>query len=249
MHQQAPRSTTIDLDQARAIVSEVPHWHHKFEVLPGIVTPGSYDPQFLLEKLQLPADMTDMRVLDVGPSDGFFSMSMVRRGAQVTAVDYRAKAGHGFGAMERLTGLEFDYRQANLYDLDVADFGKFDVVLFLGVLYHLPDMVRALHLLARLCANRLLLETQFEPDLLPGVAVARYYEARTLANDITNFWVPNKECLFALLRDTEFRVDRNDSWGERLLVDCSRFDTNAGKTDLAYGLLPDRTVKTGNAKA
>jgi tRNA (mo5U34)-methyltransferase len=79
--------------------------------------------------------------------------------------------------------------------------------------------------------------------------VARYYEARTLANDITNFWVPNKECLFALLRDTGFQVDRDDSWSERLLVDCSRSGTNARKTDLAYGLMPERTAKPGNAKA
>ncbi|WP_156938246.1 hypothetical protein [Mesorhizobium sp. WSM3626] len=43
-----------------------------------------------------------------------------------------------------------------------------------------------------------------EPDLMPGVAVAQYYEAGTLAGDITNFWVPNRECLFAMLRDVGF---------------------------------------------
>ena len=238
MHSREPALTSIDRDRAQAIVSDVAHWHHKFEVFPGVVTPGSYDPQFLLEKLQLPADMTGMRALDLGPSDGFFSMHMARRGAQVTAVDYRAKARHGFGAMEQLTGLEFDYRQMNLYDMDAADFGDFDFVLLLGVLYHLPDMLRALHLVSRLCRNRLLLETQFEPNLMPGTAVARYYEAGTLANDITNFWVPNKECVFALLRDTGFQVDRNDIWSERLLVDCSRVKTNAKKMNLAYGLVP-----------
>jgi tRNA (mo5U34)-methyltransferase len=241
MHYRATALTSTDRERARTIVSEVPHWHHKFEVFPGVVTPGSYDPQFLLEKLQLPADMTGMRALDIGPSDGFFSMSMARRGAQVTAVDYRAKGSHGFAAMEQLTGLQFDYRQMNLYDINVAEFGEFDFVLFMGVLYHLPDVMRALHLVARLCRNRLLLETQYEPDLLPGVAVARYYEAATLANDDTNFWVPNKECLFALLRETGFQIDRGDSWGERLLVDCSRLKTEASKLDLAYGLMRARS--------
>ena len=48
MHSRAP-VTSGDQDRARATVSKVPHWHHKFEVYPGVVTPGSYDPQFLLE--------------------------------------------------------------------------------------------------------------------------------------------------------------------------------------------------------
>jgi len=238
MHHQAPASSSAERERAQAVVSQVPHWHHKFEVFPGVVTPGSYDPQFLLEKLQLPTDMTGMRALDIGPSDGFFSMNMARRGARVTAVDYRAKDGHGFGAMERLTGLEFDYRQMNLYDIPASDIGEFDLVLFLGVLYHLPDMIRALDIVARLCRSRLLVETQFEPELMPGVAVARYYEAGTLANDITNFWVPNKECLFAILRDTGFHMRREDSWGKRLLVDSTRFKTDTKKMDLAYGLIP-----------
>ena len=81
-------------------------------------------------------------------------------------------------------------------------------------------------------------ETQFEADLMPGLAVARYYEAGTLANDITNFWVPNRECLFAILRDTGFQMRREDSWGKRMLVDSSRFRVNAKKMDLAYGLIP-----------
>ncbi|MFD2055893.1 class I SAM-dependent methyltransferase [Mesorhizobium calcicola] len=237
MHNRAP-VTSGDRDRARAIVSTVRHWHHKFEVFPGVVTPGSYDPQFLLEKLRLPDDMTGLRALDIGPSDGFFSMHMARRGARVTAVDYRAKSGHGFEAMEQLTGLEFDYRQMNLYDIPGSDIGEFDLVLFLGVLYHLPDMMRALNIVSQLCRSRLLVETQFEPELMPGVAVAQYYEASTLAGDITNFWAPNKECLFAMLRDTGFRIDRDDNWGKRLMVDASVDGQAKGKkTRLAYGLI------------
>ncbi|PWV98721.1 tRNA (mo5U34)-methyltransferase [Hoeflea marina] len=239
MHDDLQETNPGDGDRAEAMVSLVRHWHHKFEVFPGVITPGSYDPMFLLEKLQLPDDLTGMRALDIGPSDGFFSMHLARRGAQVTAVDYRAKNTHGFGVMEQLTGLEFDYRQMNLYDVSAAEIGQFDLVLFLGVFYHLPDMMRALNLLSQLCRARLLVETQFEPDLMPGVAVARYYEAGTLADDITNFWVPNKECLFAMLRDTGFQVDRDDSWGKRMLVDASLSPLQrTKKMDLAYGLVP-----------
>ncbi|MBN8940853.1 MAG: methyltransferase domain-containing protein [Rhizobiales bacterium] len=232
---------SADWAKAQDMVSRVPHWHHKFEIVPGLVTPGSYDPQFMLDKLQLPADMTGVRALDIGPSDGFFSMHMARRGAHVTAIDYRAKDAHGFGAMEALSGLTFEYMQMNLYDIDPSSLGEFDVVLFLGVLYHLPDMMRALDLISRLCRTRLFVETQYEPDLTPGVAVARYYEARTLAGDITNFWAPNRECLQAMLRDAGFRVDREDDWGARLLVDASvDVQQEQKKVRMAYGLMPKR---------
>ncbi len=72
MQERAPAIPPSDRARAQTIVSKVPHWHHKFEVFPGVVTPGSYDPRFMLEKLQLPEDMTGMLVLDIGPSDGFF---------------------------------------------------------------------------------------------------------------------------------------------------------------------------------
>jgi len=240
MEDQAPTPGSADIESARALVAEVPHWHHKFEIFPGVETPGSYSPEFMFDKLQLPGDMTGLRALDIGPSDGFFSMKMGRRGAQVTAIDYRAKSTHGFAVMERLTGLQFDYRQANLYDLASLELGTFDIVLFLGVLYHLPDMMRGLDLVARHCRKRLIVETKYDPNLMPGAAVARYYEAGTLANDLTNFWVPNKECLFAMLRDTGFRVDRHDNWGDRLLVDAALDDRRTSeKLKLAYGLLPE----------
>ena len=228
----------IDPAEARTLIAGVRQWHHAFEILPGLVTPGSYNPQFMWDKLQLPDDLHGVRALDLGPSDGFFSMKLAQCGADVTAIDYRAKDDHGFAAMERLTGLSFDYRRMNLYDVDPAAIGSFDIVLFLGVLYHLPDMMRALDIVARLSRDRLLIETQYEPDLADGVAVARYYEGRTLAGDITNFWVPNKECLHAMLRDTGFRVVREEAWGPRLLVDTSRIAPGVSdKMMLSYGLL------------
>lgn len=237
MQDRAQVQAPIDMAEARATIAGVSRWHHRFEILPGLITPGSYDPRFLLEKLALPDDMRGIRALDIGPSDGFFSMSMALRGAEVTAIDYRAKDAHGFAVMERLAGLTFDYRQMNLYDVNPEEMGAFDVVLFLGVLYHLPDMMRALDIVTRLCGGRLLIETQCEPDLMAGVAVARYCEARTLAGDITNFWVPNRECVHAMLRDIGFQVDREEGWGERLLVDTSRkAGSETGKLGPAYGL-------------
>lgn len=229
----------MDQKLATELMSKVKHWHHKFRIMDGVDTPGSYDPGFLLELLKLPLDMRGIRVLDIGPSDGFFSMHMALRGADVTSIDYRAKTSHGFAAMEAITGLKFDYRQANVYDLKRSELGSFDIVLVLGVLYHLPDMIRAMNIVNQLCNGRMLLETAYEPNLLPGIAVARYYQSATLNDDRTNFWVPNRECISAMLSDCGFTVDRDEVWGERILIDSHVQTTERpDKMILAYGRVP-----------
>lgn len=227
----------MDIAEAEAIVRAVPAWHHDFEIFPDVRTNGSYDPSSMWQHLQLPDDLTGKRVLDIGASDGFFSMNLARHGADVTSVDYRRKDVHGFAAMEQITNLKFKYQQANIYELRQADIGTFDIVLFLGVLYHLPDMVRALAIVRDLCDGVLFLETDAEPDLVPGIACARYYEADTLANDLTNFWAPNKECVFAMLRDVGFSSVRHEMSGRRLLLEA-RTEPRTYKMALGYGKVP-----------
>ena len=60
--------------EARRLVASGPHWFEKFTIAPGVVTPGVYNPEFVLDKMRLPADLGGCRVLDVGASDGFFSL-------------------------------------------------------------------------------------------------------------------------------------------------------------------------------
>lgn len=228
---------------AQGLVASVPAWHHRFEISPGVVTPGSYDPEFLWNKMRLPQDMQGARILDIGPSDGFFSLKLRRCGAEVVSVDYRPKELHGFGIMERLSGLDFDYRQANVYDIEPGSFGTFNAVLFFGVLYHLPDMIRALSLVRNVCKGEMFLETHCTADLTPGIAEARYYRERTLNNDLTNFWAPNVACLRAMLYDCAFDIDHDETWSEgdshRYFARCRKNDDHVRKEKLrlAYGLL------------
>jgi tRNA (mo5U34)-methyltransferase len=230
-----------DAETARTLVATVAHWHHKFEIAPGVVTPGSYDPGPLLEAIRLPADLTGKRVLDVGPSDGFFSLRARQRGAQVVSTDYRPKDGHGFAAMEQLSRLSFDYRQVNLYDLRAADLGQFDHVLFLGVLYHLPDMMLALVTLRKLCTGTLYLETHCE-EFCPEAAAARYYKWTSLGGDFTNFWAPNRLCVLDMLYDAGFDPIEDVAMGSRLVVRSaiSERSERLMKVNAAYGLFRNR---------
>jgi len=228
----------MKFEDASALVSQVKHWHHCIELLPGLVTPGSYDPAFLLEKLRLPARLDGSRVLDVGTSDGYFARELWRRGAAVSAVDYRGKTDHGYWVTEAVSGMEVAYHKQNIYDLSPAALGTFDTVLLLGVLYHLPDMLRAIHLMHSLTARHLFIETHCDNTAAPNIAYARYYKGRTLSGDPTNFWSPNRRCVLDMLEDAGFEIDRDEAWSDRLFVACTKAERRPGvfpKLSAAYG--------------
>lgn len=227
------------ISEAQKLVDSVPNWHHKFEIFPGVITPGSYDPSFLLEKMRLPEDLSGARVLDIGVSDGYFALQMSRLGASVTAIDYRNKTDHGYHVMEKLNPNTITYHVMNIYDLSRDALGSFDIVLFMGVLYHLPDMMRALHTIRDCCRHVMYLESHSENAFCPDIAASRYYRSASLSGDHTNFWAPNRLCVHDMLHDASFDVVRDEVWGERIFVEAKVSDAQgqrAEKIKIAYSV-------------
>ena len=188
-------------------------WFHSLSLPDGEATRG-VKPRDVLEK---EADaifrhpVAGKSVLDVGAWDGFFSFEAERRGAaRVLATDHFCWSGPGWG-----TKAGFDYAHGRLgskvetLDIDVPAIapetvGTFDIVLFLGVLYHVKDPLRCLEQVASVTREMLILETETALDVLPW-PVMRFYEGTELNNDATNFWAPNRRCLEAMLREVGFR--------------------------------------------
>ena len=231
----------MDADHARDLVRSIDYWHHRFEIFPGVITPGAYDARPLLDLARLPADLRGRRALDVGTSDGYFALELARRGAEVTAIDYREKTGHGFAVMEALNpDVRIEYRTVNLFDLPSLGLGEFDIVWFMGVLYHLPDMIRGLHVVRQACRGELYLETRCENDFAKKVSAARYYARDSLGGDLCNFWAPNRLCVLDMLTDTGFTPERDEAWTrDRLFVKAraNAGDQVAGrKMKYGYGL-------------
>ena len=77
---------TASRDELIALVPKI-HWYHTIDLGNGLVTPGTYDHRPYLAAYGFPADMTGMKVLDVGRASGFFSFEFERRGADVLAVE------------------------------------------------------------------------------------------------------------------------------------------------------------------
>jgi tRNA (mo5U34)-methyltransferase len=172
----------------------------------------------------IPSDLTGRTVLDIGCNAGFYSLEMKRRGAErVLGIDsdpaYLAQAR--FAA--EVAGTDIEFRELDVYE--VARLGeRFDVVLFMGVLYHLRHPLLALDLLHQHVVNDLLVfqslmrgsreVAALHPDYPfretgifdePGYPVMHFVE-HCYSHDPTNWWIPNRACTEAMLRSAGFAI-------------------------------------------
>src|SRR5262245_14343531 len=158
----------------------------------GIVTDGVTDAARALTRVHLPESLVGKSVLDVGAWDGFYSFECARRGAsRVLATDSYSWDGSGWGTQD---GFLLARDALGLRDrvddqlIDVMDLGpdavggQFDVVLLLGVVYHLTDAITALERVASCCSDLLIVETELALNWLPYPA-ARVYPGSELGND------------------------------------------------------------------
>jgi tRNA (mo5U34)-methyltransferase len=186
------------------------NWFHSIELAPGITTPGVDATSDRVDLLRLPDDLSGKTVLDVGAWDGFFSFEAERRGAaRVVAADFFAWHGDnwsskaGFELARRALGSRVEDADVDVADLTPERVGVFDLVLFLGVLYHVRHPLLALERVAAVTGERLILETHVDLTWLRRPAMA-FYPARELAWDPTNWWGPNPAAVKAMLQAVGF---------------------------------------------
>jgi tRNA (mo5U34)-methyltransferase len=97
------------------------YWYHTVDLGDGLVTPGDYDFRETVERFPFPADMTGMRVLDVGSATGFFAFEFERRGAAVTSVELPSIADWDMAGVDRQPVLEALKAWAGADDLATLD--------------------------------------------------------------------------------------------------------------------------------
>ncbi|HJZ60482.1 MAG TPA: DUF1698 domain-containing protein [Gemmataceae bacterium] len=112
----------------------------------------------------------------------------------------------GFDIAHRVLGSKVEAVVADFMDMDLGGLGAFDVVLYLGVLYHMEDPLRALRRVAAVTGELAVVETA--AVALPGyehAAVCEFYESSELNFDVSNWWAPNVKALEGLCRAAGFR--------------------------------------------
>jgi tRNA (mo5U34)-methyltransferase len=194
--------------------AEAIRWYHTIDLGQGVVTRGVDQTDLRLGRINLPLSLAGRSVLDIGAWDGFFSFEAERRGAsRVVAADYYSWRGLGWGTTNGKAGFELaraalgskvEDLEIDVMDLAPERVGTFDVVLFLGVLYHLPHPLLALERVASVARELLILETVVDMIGVSRPAMA-FYPERELNNDPTNWWGPNLAAVDGMLRTVGFR--------------------------------------------
>jgi tRNA (mo5U34)-methyltransferase len=219
---------SLTREEIEARVRALSPWFHNLE-LGGVHTApdhflGDY-PGMVWRALApvLPLDLAGKSVLDIGCNAGFFSLELKRRGAaRVLGVDLDPRYLAQARLAAEIAGLDVELRELSVYDVARLGGERFDVVVFMGVLYHLRHPLLALDLLREHVAPELLVfqsmirgsqgrfpaapDYPFEEREVfdhPSWPKLHFVERR-YANDETNWWVPNRACVEAMLRSAGF---------------------------------------------
>ena len=194
----------------------------------------------------IPDDLSGLSVLDIGCNAGFYSLEMKRRGAARVLgvdfdVDYLKQARFAADVMQ----VDVEFRELSVYH--VANLREtFDVVLCLGLFYHLRHPLLALDLIHRHVARDLFVFQSMQRGSVDVAPIAGDYDfsehtpfdepgypklhfvERSYAHDNTNWWVPNRACSAAMLRSAGFLIESNP---EQEVFICRRID----QPDARYG--------------
>jgi tRNA (mo5U34)-methyltransferase len=227
-----------DAPRLRAAVEALGPWFQNIDLGHGIMTApdhflGDY-PAFKYRRFMdaLPADLTGKTVLDIGCNAGFYAIEMARRGAaRVLGIDSDPRYLDQARLASNALGFpRIEFAQLDVYD--VARLGeRFDLVIFMGVLYHLRHPLLALDLIREHVAGDLMLFQTMQqgsaevaevpadhpfhkpgtfdpPDYfdLPGYPKLHFIE-REYAHDWSNWWAPNAAGSQAMLRAAGFTIE------------------------------------------
>ena len=219
-------------EQIEREIAALGPWFHNLN-LGGVQTaPDHFLGDFPGEKWRrfqhaLPEDLSGKTVLDIGCNAGFYSIEMKRRGGKrVVGIDSDPRYLAQARLAARVTGYDIEFHEMSVYD--VGRLGEpFDVVLFMGVLYHLRHPLLALDLihdhvvggtfvfqsLIRGSPHLSPLEDDYPLDHRAAFEQPSYpklhFVEKRYGTDPTNWWIPNRACTEAMLRSAGFRIAAN----------------------------------------
>jgi tRNA (mo5U34)-methyltransferase len=222
--------TDDDLETLQEQIEALGPWFHNLRIHGVHTAPthflGDYpEIKFAAFRNAIPADLTGKTVLDIGCNAGFYSLEMKRRGAsRVVGIDsderYLNQARFAAGVL----GADIEFRRLPVWD--VALLGeKFDLVIFMGVLYHLRHPLLALDLIHEHVARDLMLFQSMQRGSRDIVSIHRDYDfnepapfeepgypkmhfiEQSYSHDETNWWIPNRACVEAMLRSSGFSIE------------------------------------------
>lgn len=219
-----------DATSMQAQIDALRPWFHNLHLPGGLQTAPDHPlgdfPSFKWARIapHVQEDLRGWSVLDIGCNAGFYSFQLAARGATVTAIDhdphYLRQARWAAEQLQLSDRIRF--RQMQIYEL-AREPEQYDLVWFMGVLYHLRHPLLALDIVRRKTRRAMVMQTLTMPGeevaiapadmpidqrqqlLQAGWPVMAFIENR-LADDPTNWWAPNHACVLAMLRSSGFQA-------------------------------------------
>ena len=201
------------------LMNTVSYWWHYIDLGDGIMTPGKQGglgqkrpnaTDRKLRRIQLPESLKGMTVLDIGCSDGAYSFECKKRGAdRVVAVEHPiVNKSKAFVVAREILGLDVEYIYSDIYDLDIKKLGQFDLVLGLGLLYHVKSPLIALDCIRKLTKQFTLIETHFikgEDSMMRYIA--NVDKAGNVRKNNHSTWHPTLKALEEMMKDVGFKAE------------------------------------------
>ncbi len=214
------------------------NWTHRIDLGNGIVTPGRWPTSPLVLKALGDVDFRGKKVLDIGCWDGLWSFEAERRGARdVYATDLVAhrpfRESKTFLLGRQILGSRAHYEpDLSVYDVGRLGVSDFDIVLFLGVYYHLKDPLLALARLRQVMRPGAILVVEGEVLDDDRASYARFCYHNHHGGDQSNWWVPTIACLREWVECSFFDV--------RTLYNVARDPLSASKVEAVKKLVKRR---------
>jgi tRNA (mo5U34)-methyltransferase len=195
-------------------------WHQRFELAPGVLTPGVSPIEWMCERAGIPADLTGLSVLDIGTTNAGTAFEAERRGAaRVVAVDIFDPAQFGVSALTEFLESKVEFVKSTVYELGERFPEPFDLVVFWGVLYHLRHPLLALDNLRAVTGREATLETAVCDSELPRRQRERrlstFYRRDELSGDPSNWFSPTVRTLEDWCLSSGFEIVRTEAWPEK----------------------------------
>lgn len=226
----AAPGSPVDREAIERQVRQLGDWFHNLD-LHGVKTaPNHFLGDFPSVKWKgiapaIPQDLGGASVLDIGCNGGFYSIEMLRRNAgRVLGIDVDDRYLNQARFAASTLGYDIEFQKKSVYQVDEVA-GQFDLVLFMGVFYHLrypllaldkvvtklkPEgklvfqtMIRGSEQICRWEKNYHFWEREIFRD--PDFPCA-YFIENEYANDPTNWWVPNRAGAEAMLRSSGLEI-------------------------------------------
>lgn len=221
-------TANIDREYVVRRIRELGEWFHNLDLCGVPTAPHHFLGDFPNVKWKhiataIAGDLSGATVLDIGCNAGFYSIQLKRRGAaRVLGIDVDDRYLNQARFAAATLGLEIEFQKRSVYEVDSIP-GRFDLVFFMGVLYHLRYPLYALDKVVKKVGGQMVFQT-----MIRGSEQARHWEKNyhfwnkeifedpdfprmyfienQYADDPTNWWIPNRGAAEGMLRSSGMEI-------------------------------------------